>query len=742
MGRRVYIDAEGDGLLDTISKLWCLVAKDVDTGEVFCFHPKLRTACQTCNGTGSVTELTDEFFGTTSVKLCPTCEGSRTSYGDHSEWKDDFKDFLTECDLIIGHNLIGYDVPAIKKVLGIGIPLEKIVDTLVLSRLFRPVTPPNGVINGARLNFTSTNNKPYADNRKGGHSLDAWGQRLGYPKQYFDDWSKYSPKMLAYCVNDVQLGHRIWEYLEQERLGLVDPAYLTGAISKPVPFSDFSIRLEHKVAACLQLQMENGFFLDTSAAEELRDETEEMLKVMDKDVVKFFPPIEKFVKHWEPKFKKDGSLTAASEKILKNWICKPQAGLGKPIKLSDGTTLTVFPRYDLYEKQEFNPRSGQQIGRRLMDLGWVPKKFTPTGQPATDKETLQEAVRELKASHPEVEFLESYNLVAYNNDKAKKWLEIKHNDSRVYGRINHMGAGTHRCTHSDDNMANIASVVVGSDGTPLKGLDGNFGYDCRRCWSVPNGSVLVGADASGIQLRALAHYMDDPSYTKALLEADIHVVNQKAAGIKDRPTAKTFIYAWLLGAGDLKIGEIVGVDPSEYNDLLLYGRTEYLYGKPLVETVKNRILKMKLPLQKSIVCKFIKGYKTKKQFLDRTPALKRLRTKDIPEATKTGYVVGLDGRKLWIPSEHLAMSLYLQGFEAVAMKAAINIYHHKLNAQNVPFKQVAFVHDEVQVETLPEYADQVGQVIVQSIKDAGKLLKSNCPLDGEYKVGANWAETH
>jgi DNA polymerase I-like protein with 3'-5' exonuclease and polymerase domains len=236
--------------------------------------------------------------------------------------------------------------------------------------------------------------------------------------------------------------------------------------------------------------------------------------------------------------------------------------------------------------------------------------------------------------------------------------------------------------------------------------------------------------------------MRDPDYTKALLEGDIHTVHQIAAGIETRNKAKTFIYAWLLGAGDEKIGTIVGVKSEEIEELITYAKNIKKWGKTLLEIIISGLREKRRKADKLTVCTIIKGYKTKEQFLNRTPALKHLRKVEIPKAAKQGYLVGLDGRKLWIPNEHLAMSLYLQGFEAVIMKKAMVLFNEKLKANNVPYKQVAMVHDEFQVETHKDYGDFVGQTIVESIKIAGELLNSSCPLDGEYKIGTSWAETH
>jgi DNA polymerase-1 len=240
--------------------------------------------------------------------------------------------------------------------------------------------------------------------------------------------------------------------------------------------------------------------------------------------------------------------------------------------------------------------------------------------------------------------------------------------------------------------------------------------------------------------------MNDPVYTKALLTSDIHVVHQKTIGLSTRARAKTWIYMWLLGGGDEKAGTIAGVKEEEYESLFEYAKAKRHWKLSLFEYFVSSLREKKRKADKKTVATIIKGYKTKEQFLERTPALKRLKKIDIPTAAKQGYLLGLDGRKLWIPSEHLAMSLYLQGFEAVIMKQAMRIYHEDLRKKHIPFKQVQWTHDEFGVETEPECADEVGHSMVAGIVNAGKLFSTNCPLDGEYKIGpigrSTWATTH
>jgi len=215
---------------------------------------------------------------------------------------------------------------------------------------------------------------------------------------------------------------------------------------------------------------------------------------------------------------------------------------------------------------------------------------------------------------------------------------------------------------------------------------------------VDEGNVLVGIDASGLELRMLAHYMRDEEYTNEILSGDIHTANMKAAGLTDRDQAKTFIYAFLYGAGPAKIGAIVGGGERE--------------GKKLIES-----------------------------FLINTPALHALRQK-VDKLAKRGWLPSVDGRKLTVRSQHAALNVLLQGAGAVVMKQALILLHDKLKCGIIDASFVANVHDEWQIETKKELSESVGQLGVQAIQEAGLALGLRCPLDGEYKVGNNWATTH
>ena len=299
-----------------------------------------------------------------------------------------------------------------------------------------------------------------------------------------------------------------------------------------------------------------------------------------------------------------------------------------------------------------------------------------------DKTTLKETA----------ELIKEYLMVQKRVAQIESWIDAVGDDGRVHGRVITNGAVTGRMTHLKPNMAQIPNA-----GSP-------YGPECRQCWTVEDGNVLVGADASGLELRMLAHYMGDDDYVKTVTEGsskngtDVHTVNQRAAGLSTRDQAKTFIYAFLYGAGDAKIGSIIGGNARD-------------------------------------------GERLKSAFLKGTPALQRLRDKIALYATK-GYVPGLDGRKIWVRSEHAALNSLLQGAGAIVMKKALVILEMSLRKEKLFHKFVANVHDEWQIETNPECADRVGKLAVEAIREAGRVYNLRCPLDGEYKIGKNWKETH
>jgi len=504
---------------------------------------------------------------------------------------------LATADVIVGHNLIGFDIPVLRRVWGISVERHKVVDTLVLSRLYNPSI-------------------------EGGHSLKAWGLRMGdEQKGDFTDFDGgLTQEMIDYCIQDTVVNAQLYIHLLE--------------LLKKMDFSDYSIELEHIVAWETQTQEENGFFFDFDMACNISEEHRERMLDIEQQMQEVFPPI-----------------------VTERWSEKT----GK--RLKDNVEV-------------FNVGSRQQIAKRLEAKGAVWLQRTEKGAVVVNEKTLGKLT-----NIPEAALILEYLTLQKRLGMVDSWLNAYAADGRVHGRVNTCGAVTGRMTHSNPNMAQIPSESL-----------------YRECWTIPEGKRLVGIDASGLELRMLAHYMKDDNYTNEVLNGDIHTANQNAAGLSTRDQAKTFIYAFLYGAGDAKIGSIVGGGSQR--------------GKQLKET-----------------------------FLQNTPALRSLRER-IGKQAGVGHIAGLDGRRVWIRSEHAALNTLLQSAGAIVMKQALRLATERLRRNQVPFKLVAQVHDEFQVEAPEEWAEAVGITFRNAIRRAGEYFEMRCPLDGEYKVGTSWAETH
>jgi len=529
---------------------------------------------------------------------CAVCRNNGVSEVICNE--QDFKTYVSDRPDAswVFHNGIGFDLPVLGRLWNVSFDRDRIVDTLVLSRLADP-------------------------SRSGGHSLRNWGNTLGFPKGDHNDWSQLTPAMIDYCIRDTELTEAVYKRLQVELNG----------------FSQDSIDLEHQVQWVIQQQERNGWLLDQRLCHILCAKFKERMNVIEEDLQAIFPPIV------EERY---------SEKTGK--------------RLKDKVTV-------------FNVGSRQQVADRLTAKGAIWTELTATGKPVVDEKTLKE-------NHhvPEAKQVLEYLLLQKRYAQVNSWLDHVQDDGRVHGRVTTNGAVTGRMTHQNPNMAQVPSV------------NSEFGKECRDCWIVPEGRKLVGVDASGLELRMLAHYMGDEEFTDVLLRDDIHTRNQLASGLATRPQAKTFIYAFLYGAGDAKIGSIVGGTAKDGNAL----RTRFLRNTPSLETLRERV----------------------------------------GSASRKGYLVGLDGRKLWVRSEHSALNTLLQSAGAIIMKKALVLLDDYATQHNIDYKFIGNIHDEIQSEVATEQAEKFGWLAVECIKAAGISFDLRCPLDGEYKVGSTWSETH
>lgn len=367
-------------------------------------------------------------LGTGNVSCHRTPETLKTTIGQN--------------DLLIGHNVIAFDAYLLNRLWGTKIRLSQLTDTLILSRLLNPEI-------------------------EGGHSLAAWGKRLGYEKTEFSDFDGgWTQQMQQYCIQDTLVTEKLYLHLMAEKA--------------KHQFSDECVDLEHRVQAIIAQQIRNGWPLDVPKAMALRSDLLAEQARIEADMQQTFEPT--------------------------------------IIQLK--TKQKVIP---------FNPGSRQQVADRLIKRGWKPVEKTEKGHTVVNEKTLA------SCPVPEAKLILRYMMLVKRTSQIAQWLEAAEADGKVHGKVITNGAVTGRMTHHSPNMAQVPAVGK------------EYGKECRSLFITPDNYKLIGIDASGLELRMLAHYMKDPSYVSTVTTGtqdngtDVHTINQKAAGLATRAQAKTFI---------------------------------------------------------------------------------------------------------------------------------------------------------------------------------------------------------
>lgn len=626
MPRRIVLDIEANSLDPDV--IWCVVAKDIDSNEVFTFH------------------------------------------GDEAEH---LRRFLHDCSLLIGHNVCDYDLPALRKVWGV-VAQCAVLDTLVLSRLLHA-------------------------KREGGHSLESWGVRLGFPKGDYSDFSKYSSEMLDYCKQDVELNHKV--YLELKKVLDRNPGVF-----------DEALRVEHEIAIICREMRENGFRYDYEEAEKIERELVAKIEALDVEIQKAFPPRSKLIKEQTPKATRYGTIS----RVGFQWYFD-QGG-------TDLTQFTVGEPFSVFEYVDFNAGSPKQVVERLWEAGWKPTDKTDTHKEAEKNKDVKDhhkyygwKINEVNlATLPDTaplgaRLLVERILLAARVRTLNEWKQAyNERDKRIHGKFNHIGTSTHRMSHNSPNMGNIATKKSIKYNTPhLRDLALNYGGRMRSLWRCDPDAHLVGCDMEGAHLRIFAHLINDEEFIKALVEgkkedgSDIHSVNKRKLGdlCIDRDRAKTFIFSFLNGAAAPKVSDIFG-------------------------------------------CSLREAKGTLEAYVEAYPGLKHLKQNIIPRDARRGYFIGIDGRKVMCDSEHLMMGMYLQNAEAVIMKHANVLWRQWAHEEGIPYKQVNFVHDEFVTEVPGDrsLAERLGVLQSKAITAVGERFGLRCPLAGEFKLGLNWLDVH
>ena len=576
---------------------------------------------------------TDDLDATVIHVACTRVVGTEERRTFTAENMAELPDYLRSFDWMYGHNAVNFDIPVINRLLDADLDIAKVRDTMLISQLLWP-------------------------DRPGGHSLRAWGERLEDAKIDFHDWSLgATAEMIEYCRQDVDLTHRVLKHLQGEAYQMDRSA--GGASWKA------ALTMEHRVRAVMNSVEDHGYYLDQPRAATLVATLSNEVAEIEAEVLSGLPDIPKPRRLVVPKYCKDGTMSSVGLKHLNDPSVCDGGGPGTG-------------QHTAIDWQTFNLASRQQIADRLMRQGWVPKKHTEKGQPIVDEATLS------AIDLPLAQKIARYLMLQKRVAQVSSWLDKVDRDSRVRCGYLTLGAITHRMSCTGPNLQQVP------------GPQSEYGMECRSCWTVLAGRQLIGTDLAGIELRCLAHYLNDNDYTEELINGDVHTRTQHLAGLPTRAGAKTFTYALLYGAGNAKLGTIIGGGADAGAAI----RERYLRGMPSFANLQRRVARQAV----------------------------------------SGTVTGIDGRHVRVRSEHAALNTLLQSCAAVIAKQwLINVHEMLPPGANI----VAMIHDELCIEADASLdPEEIGLISKNAVQAVAEQLSFNCPLDCDWKVGNNWSETH
>lgn len=450
--------------------------------------------------------------------------GQKWGYRPH-EIKDGLAK-LDEANLLVGHNIIAFDIQALHKVYGWK-PKCPIFDTLTASRAIWS--------NIKEQDFALHRRGKISAGNIGRHNLESWGERLGVLKGDYgktSDWTEFTEEMFTYCQQDVVVNEHLYNRI----------------LMKNVPAS--VLRMEQDIHTICLDQERFGFPFNEREAQKL------LAKLLARKAELYDSIYKQLGPCW---------VVGVADVTSKRTVRYKDPLRGNEIAGADWTKIKVV---------EFNPNSRAHLGKRLMEVfKWEPTEFGEDGLPTLDDEVLDKLTMPIAKEIGE--FLMIQKRLGQLAEGNQAWLSLV-KDGKIHGRVNTMGAITARCTHSHPNLAQIPS-----NSAP-------YGKECRALFGVENGEYLVGSDVSGLELRMLAHYMamyDGGAYGEIILNGDIHTANQQAAGLPTRNNAKTFIYGFLYGAGDAKIAEIIGGTARQGKAL----KDKFLNNTPALKQLREAV---------------------------------------------------------------------------------------------------------------------------------------------------------
>lgn len=653
--KRCVGDLEADNLLENITTIHCGVFKDIDTNEVVKFRPhQMKEMCM----------------------------------------------YLQSVDVLIMHNGIAFDIPALRKILGYSFQ-GKVVDTLIMSRVLNPKRP---------VPFEC----PY---KKAPHSVEAWGYRVGRGKVEHNDWSVFSEEMLHRCSEDVEIQQLIYEEL------LKEAELYGGWFDAPYRPMDMT----HRLFTILQQQEEYGWLFDLEHANKCIHHLSHIIDTIGSRLGPRLPlrtdRLEKKVisdeKYWSPLVLlldyagggDDNTYSYVRTPFLKNGSLN--AHVTKYLESSGHRGRIVGPHSRIHIRP-VDIESGEELKELLLSLGWIPAQWNidADGKQTSPKLSKDDPFDGIKSGIGKM--IAKRVQCKHRRSNIEGWISLIQPDGRIHGKVSGL-ATTGRAKH-----AGIVNVP---------GLETFYGKQMRACFSSKDGYVIVGTDSAGCQNRMLAARVGDEFFTRTLLEgkksdhSTIHYVNQRAirdvAGIEvSYHEAKTLNYAALFGASAGKLGRSVGKSAD------------------VGELIKKAIFGVAPGFQK-LMDDLSAEWKSN--------AKVRINKYNKPEFYN-GWIRGLDGRPIFIESEHTILVYVLQSDEAIMMSAAYCKLYADATKKFGPFgNRWAFLiwyHDEFQAEVAEDIADEFAKMAEDAIVWAGNFYKIACPHKGESAKGRNWSETH
>jgi len=509
------------------------------------------------------------------------------------------------------------------------------------------------------------------------HGLKGWGEAISNSKIEYDDWSGYSKEMLRYCKQDVMLNVDIFMRLIDE----------FNKLAEKKPLIKEGLRIEHDAALFNQRVKERGWKFDSEKAasnlERMQNRMGEIERTIEPKLGTRKVYIDKEPK--TPKFVKNGDYNSHTVRWLSEYY-------GKEVKPSDTHVHAAGVPFQRYKTEKVTLGSMELVKEWLLTIGWKPDEYQKkkvgfewvTMGPKLTSTSL--------AKLGEIgEMVDEYYTLRNRTSVISGWIS-QLRDGRIHGNMWTIGTPTFRARH--EVIVNLPAVTAA------------WGKELRELFIADEGYIVVGADSSGNQLRGLCHYVGNAEFTNEVIYGDQHQRNADALGCS-RPVAKSYLYAYLFGAGDGKLGQV------------LSGQSNASIGKR----------------SRADFAKGIKGLEELKAKLSKT-------WKHTFHTQGDGWFPALDGRPVFCPAEHQTLNYLLQSAEGITCKAAVSYAMRKIDEEKLRAEPRLFYHDEIAYVSHPDDAARVGEILQESFAEGPKIFGVTCMDGGAPVTGGSYADVH